>query len=783
MKNKITPCIWSLISNTHIRKAESVEILIRAILLNKEEINSNFKNKWLKIYKNKNWKPIGDLTEHLKLAAQLGVVKTDILTPGKQKINILAKLVNNGTIKISEYISIILFNLVSFINYEYRHILKMTLELLKKRNNSPVLVDEIFQNFNFGEPVCPEFDIKLLRYRLKQKDHIFYILISGVFFEVLSTRKKNKQYSTEFFRVKLYDHWYAQVDELIRRCNNQLESYSFEKASLLRLDYEKWSNYLTQNSQSNYDYIVEVNKQKEIRFQENPNFENAVKTPEQKNTNNKLEFNEESEKKEKTSKINFVSSFDNELLENCDCETYCLDQENEQGGVKKINSAKTINNLHHEQFQPNYAEIPIISEHTNLKNNKKQVINFLENCCVQNNIKNSLKSFAKFKSENNNEKFAESKNSPNNKNFFNEKFSLLPPYSHASREMKKEVSKYSISNPINSKEYYFNYFIHKVNKIFNFSLQNLLNEATFKKNFYNLLDFRKNNDQIVLKPKKTLIKNGKNLILISPSANLIYSEIKEKFLKPHVYEKNYEIVTFFDKYNPENFVGINDYSLDSAIKPNFIPSPFLTILHKAYWNPKKKYYLILENFNSERAKTTLQSFKPLFVRGENGESLLGISNFEMSNYIFSRSDEKIYIPGNLTIIGVVISDLDNNFIDLSSEFLQNWEINYLSGKPNSEILTTKICDTQLSWGQFSKTINTLIESEAGVKNKFLLSYIDSKTLEDPYLFANKILFFLWNYAFREKRDIIFNEHSYSGLVQKFTQTQNSERLKIFKIDF
>ncbi|CNR85430.1 Uncharacterised protein [Salmonella enterica subsp. enterica serovar Typhimurium str. DT104] len=45
MKNKITPCIWSLISNTHLRKAESLEILIRALLLNNEEINQNFKNK------------------------------------------------------------------------------------------------------------------------------------------------------------------------------------------------------------------------------------------------------------------------------------------------------------------------------------------------------------------------------------------------------------------------------------------------------------------------------------------------------------------------------------------------------------------------------------------------------------------------------------------------------------------------------------------------------------------------------------------------------------------
>ncbi|AJR12504.1 Uncharacterised protein [Mesomycoplasma dispar] len=877
MKNKITPCIWSLISNTHLRKAESVEILIRALFLNKEEINQNFKNKWLKIYKNKNWKPIGDLTEHLKLAAQLGVAKTDILTPGQQKINILAKLVNNGTIKIREYISIILFNLVSFINYEYRHIFKMTLELLKKKNNSPVTVDEIFENLNFGEPTCPEFNIKLLRYSLTQKDHIFYILISGVFFDVQSTREKNQQYSTDFFKIKLYEHWYSRVDELIQRCNNQFENYTFEKASLIRLDSEKWSNYLTQNSQDNYDYIVEISMQKEIdaeneqekmtgsqnktlnlfdKDEENseismeiikkkddykienivekqvenqtpyetvvdsetnfaekeenitelqkgefsevydsPELANVAATteipevsfsPEQIENHSEIEKVSEPEKLEKEDKPienseNFAifDLFNQSLEESCCCETDFLTEKSEPKPSKKLNEDKA--DFHPEQFEKSSDEI-FQNERENFKKDYKLQHNLDEKCCNSSSLdeeKLDLNCQSKIENYFNNGEKPEKE-----KHFLNEKFSILPSFSHSKRELENEVSKYPISNSLNSKEYYFNYFIHKINKLFNFSLQNLLNQTSFKQNFFNLLDFKKGNHDIVLKPKKTLIKTGENVLLISRSSSLIYSEIKNRICKSEIYEKNYEIVTFFDEYDEGNFVGFDDFSLEDKEQSSFLPGSFSTILKKSYWNPEKKYCLILENINNETAKSTLAPFRPLFVRGENGESLLGISNPEISSYIFSHSGMKIFIPGNLTIIGTIVSSLDDKTADFSNDTLENWEIEYLEDElSTAETTVDKICDTDLSWKDFLNTINLKAKSEKIDKSKLLSSEIDKKALKNPIIFANKVLFQLWNFTFKEKRSIIFNHNSYSSLIKKFKESKNSERLNIFKLDF
>lgn len=865
MKNKITPCIWSLISNTHLRKAESLEILIRALLLNNEEINQNFKNKWLKIYKNKNWKPIGDLNEHLKLAAQLGVTKTDILTPGQQKINILAKLVNSGIIKIREYISIILFNLVSFINYEYRHIFKMTLELLKKQNNSPVSVDEIFQNFNFGEPVCAEFNIKLLRYNLKQKDHIFYILISGVFFEVLSSRGKNQQYNINFFKIKLYDHWYSRIDELIKRCNNQLESYNFEKASLIRLDSEKWSNYLTQNSQANYDYIVDVLMQKEsnnldekndntINFKASINhLENQV----QKNLENSLQetqinqdisttisnnpekvdieleailensqenkvdlselpvnFNDKDQAEnhqisfentdltstnsvekleikekiqEKQSDIRIIS---NNLEQNCCPEQNVVEKEigkTYEDNIEKNNSF--YSNFYQDQFERDFNKISEPSGEKNLQDNTQSEICAAEKCCNRIQLeKENLEHIDSSKQEKvvkiNSNYLNKGENNSNSNTNTNKKVPSLPLLSQAKQEMQREISKYPISKSVNSKEQYYNYFIHKINKLFNFSLENILNKTNFKQNFFNILDFHKKNHEIILKPKKTIIKSGKNLLLISPSANLIYSKIKNELCKTEISEKNYEIVTFFDDYNPESFIGYNDFVLGSKEKLNFIPGPFARILHKAYWNPEKKYCLILENIDNDAAKITLAPLKPLFIRGENGESFLGISQFDLSFYIFSHPEEKNFIPGNLTIIGTVNSNLDRDFVDLSPDFLENWEIKYLE-RDNlySHITKYQICDTGLSWKHFSEKLNSLLESE-NLNNKwFLPNQIETKILENPRIFVDKVLFSLWNFTSPEKRKIIFRSNSYSVMVKEFLETKGSKRLNIFKFDY
>ncbi|WP_069096554.1 hypothetical protein [Mesomycoplasma ovipneumoniae] len=819
MNNKISPCIWTLISNTHLRKAESLEILIKALYLNKEEINQNFKSKWLKIYKNKNWKPVGDLSEHIRLASQLGIAKTNILANGQQKLNILAKLINNGTIKVREYISIVLFNLVTFINEEYRHLFKMTLELLKEKKNHPVSVDEIFDNFNFGESSCPEFDEKHQRYNLTQKDHIFYILTSGIFFEVLSFREKTQQYSTKFFKIKLFDYWYLRIDELISRCNTQLESYNFEKASLIRQDPEKWSNYLTSNSQANYDYIISVLKNKTQEMppvldkNETPNeipSETLTETPvEKRDTQDNLE--PQNQVLDQTEEPETITELSKHEVKNTEHTIKPTEKKSDLGEFSQFYTPSFDSqsccendpeNLSTNQNYPMNLGVILDSQTTywpentekNLENSPEEYL-----CKTKKTLPRVLHSYeilscpcessqaVNSKSLNSNstkiediETAKEETQQLEKNSVESEKICYLPAESQAQiNNVKLPASTF-----LKSREHYFNYFINNVHKLVDFSIKNLLNQPKFKQNFFNLLDRRKINDEITISQKQTKILSGKNIFLISPSQNQIYHEIKNNIFKDLLDKNNYEIATFSDSYTIQDFVGYSDFTVDEKNQTNFIPGPFSRILRTSFWNPDKKYFLILENMDKKAAIDLVSQLKPLFYRDEKANSFFSISLPEVSSYVFSNEDQKIYIPANLTIIATVVIDVENQEFNFPIDLLENWDFKHLPNKKQANIFPKKqICDTGLNWDDFLR----VLENQLASKNQdYVLQFpfeIDQNTLENPDLFVNKVLFFLWSFTFKNKRELIFNYESYLTLANKFINSEGPQRLKIFKANF
>ncbi|WP_069098553.1 hypothetical protein [Mesomycoplasma ovipneumoniae] len=819
MNNKISPCIWTLISNTHLRKAESLEILIKALYLNKEEINQNFKSKWLKIYKNKNWKPVGDLSEHIRLASQLGIAKTNILANGQQKLNILAKLINNGTIKVREYISIVLFNLVTFINEEYRHLFKMTLELLKEKKNHPVSVDEIFDNFNFGESSCPEFDERHQRYNLTQKDHIFYILTSGIFFEVLSFREKTQQYSTKFFKIKLFDYWYLRIDELISKCNTQLESYNFEKASLIRQDPEKWSNYLTSNSQANYDYIISVLKNK---TQEMPTVldknETPIEIPSETLTETLVEKKDAQDDLEPQNQVLDQTQEPETITELSKCEV-----KNTEDTIKPTEKKSDLGEF--SQFYTPAFDSQTCCENDpeNLSTNQNNPMNlgvildsqityWPEN--TEKNLENSPEEYLyKTKKslprvlhsyetlscpcENSQTVNAKSLNSNSIKiediettkeetqqleknSVESEKICYLPTESQAQiNNVKLPASTF-----LKSREHYFNYFINNIYKLVDFSIKNLLNQPKFKQNFFNLLDRRKINDEITISQKQTKILSGKNIFLISPSQKQIYHEIKNNIFKDLLDKNNYEIATFSDSYTIQDFVGYSDFSVDEKNQANFIPGPFSRILRTSFWNPDKKYFLILENMDKKAAIDLVSQLKPLFYRDEKANSFFSISLPEVSSYVFSNEDQKIYIPANLTIIATAVVDVENQEFDFPIDLLENWDFKHLPNKKQTNILPKKqICDTGLNWDDFLRVLVNQLDSKNQDYILQLPFEIDQSILENPDLFVNKVLFFLWSFTFKNKRELIFSYDSYLTLANKFINSEGPQRLKIFKANF
>jgi MoxR-like ATPase len=216
---------------------------------------------------------------------------------------------------------------------------------------------------------------------------------------------------------------------------------------------------------------------------------------------------------------------------------------------------------------------------------------------------------------------------------------------------------------------------------------------------------------------------------------------------------------FHPDYTYSDFVGqILPKLNDKKVVYEFVPGPFTEALELANQIVKTPVFLIIEEINRGNASAIFGDIFQLLDREESGESKYEIDNKDIS-------DEKVKIPSNLYIYATMNTS-DQNVFTLDTAFQRRFEMelvrNIFDDNQNWEIP-----ETGVTWKMFAEEVNKLLTKQDAVmssEDKSLGAWFVKDGITKSR-FANKVLKYLWDDAFKFDRAAFFDVGKY-GVLQE-----------------
>ena len=282
-------------------------------------------------------------------------------------------------------------------------------------------------------------------------------------------------------------------------------------------------------------------------------------------------------------------------------------------------------------------------------------------------------------------------------------------------------------------------------------------------------------------------------------------------------EKQKIRVVFHPEYTNADFVGqILPCLTSDGIEYRFKAGPFSRILKKAYQNPDKPHYLIIEEINRGNAAAIFGELFQLLDRDSEGWSSYEIENLDVNSFIRSKDstysaakiessvnvgdytwteNTGIRLPPNLSLLATMNTS-DQNVFTLDNAFQRHWEMEFVPNScddPTQMQAKISVKEKTITWESFQSKINEVI-AEKGNESGF--SSMEDKRLGcwfiknnekgiDPEKFANKVLKYLWDDAFKFNRSEIFIDEvkNFEELKNLFIGDKGFEVFKDINFDF
>lgn len=296
-------------------------------------------------------------------------------------------------------------------------------------------------------------------------------------------------------------------------------------------------------------------------------------------------------------------------------------------------------------------------------------------------------------------------------------------------------------------------------------------------NFQSLLSVKLSINSLHNKNNISTNKNGQNKLFYGvPGSGKSYY-IKHQY---SLNENNSMRVVFHPDYTYSDFVGQilpkiskGENGSENRLEYKFTPGPFTKILEKAYANPNQEFYLIIEELNRGNAPAIFGEIFQLLDRNESGESEYSITNAEIADIVFENPETPIKIPANLSILATMNTS-DQNVFTMDTAFQRRWIMVYVPNKFESPQADYSIVDTKITWKAFAETVNKKLAEISGeltsTEDKSLGAYFARKEdFEDRSRFAEKVLKYLWDDAFKMERSAIFKAsfNTLSSIIETF----------------
>ena len=298
---------------------------------------------------------------------------------------------------------------------------------------------------------------------------------------------------------------------------------------------------------------------------------------------------------------------------------------------------------------------------------------------------------------------------------------------------------------------------------------------------------------------------------------------QDVFVERTVFHPEYTNADFIGQIMPKLVQGKTDFV--------FKPGPFTSILKKALCDSQNRYVLIIEEINRGNAAAIFGELFQLLDRIDDeskktshekelntygkGWSEYFVMNSEINNYIRDSDDAfdgkaldingihfsantGIRLPPNLSILATMNTS-DQNVFTLDNAFQRRWDMKLIENVfGNTEEETNQrnaFVDSakQITWEKFQTAINIKIgkmSEDAGLSSMedkrlgcWFVKAEKDKDGKDIYiirkeLFAEKVLKYLWDDAFKFCREKVFN--GYTNLESLTRDFKGDKEFSVFK---
>lgn len=242
-----------------------------------------------------------------------------------------------------------------------------------------------------------------------------------------------------------------------------------------------------------------------------------------------------------------------------------------------------------------------------------------------------------------------------------------------------------------------------------------------------------------------------------------------------------ERVVFHPDYTYSDFVGqILPRVVEDKLKYVFEPGPFTKMLKKASDDPDNMYYLVIEEINRGNAPAIFGDIFQLLDRNDDGSGKYHISNYDMATVIYGDENHIIRIPANLTLLATMNTS-DQNVFTLDTAFQRRWEMHLIKNDVSKAVHAGNLIEgSTVSWGRFAEVTNSEIirfgEETGTSEDKRLGAYFVRLNELTKDKFAEKVLKYLWDDAFKMDRYSYFNEgmSSLDSVIEVFREEPASQ---------
>jgi hypothetical protein len=343
-----------------------------------------------------------------------------------------------------------------------------------------------------------------------------------------------------------------------------------------------------------------------------------------------------------------------------------------------------------------------------------------------------------------------------------------------------------------------------------FTTENYLGFLGSTKSLFELEKFEEE-EELTIYENSTRVKGGMNTLLYGVPGSGKSWTIEKEYCDD---ESRMERLVFHPDYTYSDFIGqILPNVSDGIVSYKFTEGPFTSLLKKAYTQPERMFFLVIEEINRGNAPAIFGEVFQLLDRKDDGTSEYGITNVDIASIVYNNPNKKVRIPSNMSIIGTMNTS-DQNVFTLDTAFQRRWNMRMIENTfVGHDYARTTILDTSVTWQRFCEVINNEIVTKnirmTSSEDKRLGTYFvratdleyheeaDNNDLSEKeqiqarllnYRFAEKVLKYLWDDAFKFSREDIFKNTIYKSLeevVNHFNSRSSAkatgnDRLDVFK---